>query len=71
MRKGIRRASGIGLVAALAFGLYMILTPATAVGKGKPKPPSCDCPETIETPFGTCVLDSCGFDCTYVCPFPG
>ena len=42
-----------------------------SVAKGKPKPPPCDCPETIELPNGdVCVLVACGFDCVYVCPLP-
>jgi hypothetical protein len=62
--------SGLAFVGVLVCGLYLWLTPA-AVAKGKPEPPPCPCPETIELPNGdVCVLESCGFDCVYVCPLP-
>jgi len=42
-----------------------------AVAKGKPKPPACNCPESIGLPNGdVCVLVDCGFDCVYACPLP-
>ena len=70
MRGGFRVLSGLALVVALACGAHFGMT-SEAVAKGKPKPPPCDCPETIELPNGTvCVLTDCGFDCVYVCPFP-
>jgi hypothetical protein len=61
----------LGLVLVLVVGLCTLVSPQSAVAKGKPAPPPCPCPETIELPNGmVCVLVSCGFDCVYECPFP-
>ena len=72
MRSGLKTLSGFAFTMAVIFGIYLLLTPTSTFAKGKPKPPPCDCPETIELPNGTvCTLEACGFDCVYVCPFPG
>jgi len=71
MRKKMRRISAAVLTAGAIAVTCMLFTPSDALGKGKPKPPPCDCPETIPGPFGDCVLIDCGFDCVYACPFPG
>ena len=70
MSRRLRTAGYLALAAVIALGLQGLISPSTALAKGKPQPPPCDCPETIETPFGTCELVSCGSDCVYVCPFP-
>ena len=71
MRSGLKTLSGFSLTMVAIFAIYLLLTPTATLAKGRPPPPPpCDCPETIETPFGTCVLVSCGFDCVYQCPFP-
>ncbi len=72
MRSGWKTWSGFAFTMAAIFGIYLMLTPTATLAKGRPPPPPpCDCPETIETPFGTCVLVACGSDCVYQCPFPG
>lgn len=59
------------LVVFLVLAVVAVLAASIAVGKGKPQPPSCDCPETITLPNGSvCTLEACGFDCVYVCPLP-
>ncbi len=77
MRDGIKKIGRTVLVAAIAVAAYAALAPETALagkggkGGGPPPPPPCDCPEEIVLPDGTvCTLDDCGFDCSYVCPFP-
>ena len=70
MRSGLKTLSGFAFSLAVIFGIYLMLTPTATLAKGKPPPPPCNCAETIETPFGTCVLEECGSDCVYVCPFP-
>ena len=70
MRGGFRVLSGLALIVALAGAAHLGMT-SEAVAKGKPQPPPCDCPETIELPNGdVCVLVACGSDCVYSCPFP-
>ena len=56
----------------IIIGLCMLVSPGSVIAKGgPPQPPDCPCPETIELPGGiVCVLESCGFDCVYTCPFP-
>ncbi len=79
MRDGVKKVGRSVLVAALAVVAYAALAPNAAIagkgggkGGGPPPPPPCDCPEVIELPDGTvCILDDCGSDCSYVCPFPG
>ncbi|UCC29512.1 MAG: hypothetical protein JSU86_15075 [Phycisphaerales bacterium] len=69
-----RRMKIVGTLAAIAVlvvSVCVLVAPDAALAKGKPKPPPCPCPETIELPDGTvCVLEACGFDCVYTCPFP-
>jgi len=61
---------GLMVVVALAVIANLGMT-SDAAAKGKPKPPPCNCPETIELPNGdVCVLVDCGFDCVYACPLP-
>ncbi len=60
------------LLMAFVLGTSALLLSSDAMagkggkGGGKPKPPPCDCAPTV----GPCVLEECGFDCVYVCPFP-
>lgn len=72
MRKGLKVAGTLLLVAALVVGFCAIVAPNTALAKGKPQPPPCDCPETIDLGNGiVCTLVACGSDSVYSCPFPG
>ncbi|UCE62092.1 MAG: hypothetical protein JSU63_10340 [Phycisphaerales bacterium] len=70
MRKNVRMLGALALIGILVVGLCVVLTPGTALAKGKPQPPPCPCPETIQIGDMVCVLDACGFDCVYVCPLP-
>ena len=71
MKKNVTLWGGVTIATMALIAVSGALTPGDALAKGKPKPPPCDCPEEIETPLGPCVLVDCGFDCVYVCPFPG
>jgi|GEM_PF-3298659 len=71
MKKAMRIVGTLGLVALMAVAFCAIVAPTTAMAKGKPKPPPCDCPETIDLGNGIiCTLVDCGFDCVYSCPLP-
>lgn len=71
MKKNTTLWGGAVIAMMALIGAYVAITPSDALAKGKPQPPPCDCPETIDTPLGPCELVECGFDCVYVCPFPG
>ena len=62
----MRRLLALALVIALVVGVAALFVPSDTLAKGKPKPPPCPCAPTI----GLCVLEACGSDCVYVCPFP-
>ncbi len=66
----LRRLLVVGVMLAMVLGASaLLLTPDAMAkgGKGKPKPPPCECAPTV----GPCTLVECGqFDCVYVCPFP-
>ncbi len=72
MKKAMKVVGTLGLVVLMAVAFCAIVAPDAAMAKCKPKPPPCDCPETIELPNGVvCYLDFCGpMDCGYVCPIP-
>jgi len=56
------------LLLVLVVGLLAV---TLAMGRGRPRPPRCDCPETITLPNGdVCTLSACGSDCVYTCPLP-
>lgn len=62
----MRKLVAVVMVIAFVVGVVALVVPTDILAKGKPTPPPCPCAPTV----GPCVLESCGSDCVYVCPFP-